>query len=808
MTLLRILAISVTLFAGLVAAPSAQASSAPQLGKTWVTDVSASSASFHGEVEPNGLSTTYRFEYITDAAYQENVAAAREPFTGAARAPAGGAAPVGAGSSYITVFQHVSALRAGTTYHYRLAATNSSGTTLGPARVFRTQSISGGFELPDGRGYEMVSPVEKNGGAIQGPERNHDGGVFEAAASGGGITYSSASSFGEEALGAPPASQYISRLQGAGDWRTEDISSPVVSGSYGNEPNGVPYQLFSTDLERAVMLNGIHCRGEGTNCPVANPPLPGSEAPNGYQDYYLRDDQGGAYTALVTTKDAPSLDLNSSQFNVSFSGASSDLRHVILSTCAKLTPNATEVTGSDGCNPEDQNLYEYSSGQLSLINLLPGQTQGTPGAQLGAQGGAVSADGSRVYFTDGGHLYLREGSSTKQLDESLGTGGRFETATPDGQVAFFTTEEGSGEEHLYRYRIGGSPESIAAKVRGVLGASEDGSSIYFQDAVGLKQWHEGAIAQVASGAEAAAATNWPPTTGTARVSSDGTELLFLSTESLTGYDNTDQTTGQPDSEVFLWRTAGGSLACLSCNPSGERPLGPSTIPGALANGKGTTDLYKPRDLSANGQRIFFDSQDALAAFDTNQRGDVYEWEAQGNGSCEAPEGCLFMVSNGKDPEGASFIDASESGADAFFLTYEALVEKDPGYTNSEKVAGAADIYDARIGGHEPPLPVTPECEGDNCTFLPPEPEDPTVGSLIPGPGNPPVHFPASHGCAKGKHPIVRHGKTICVKTHKRGHPGGIDEGIHSCLCRFGDRDPGNLRDSRPGRHELRLQAGP
>ena len=28
-------------------------------------------------------------------------------------------------------------------------------------------------------------------------------------------------------------------------------------------------------------------------------------------------------------------------------------------------------------------------------------------------------------------------------------------------------------------------------------------------------------------------------------------LLFLSTESLTGYDNHDATTGQPDSEVFL-----------------------------------------------------------------------------------------------------------------------------------------------------------------------------------------------------------------------------------------------------------------
>jgi hypothetical protein len=767
---LRALIAAAALLAGLlVAVPAAQAA-APLLGDSWVTDVSASSVSFHGEVDANGLQSTYRFEYITDGAYQENVTASREPFTGAAKAPAGGSAPGGSGSSYITEFQHVSGLRADTTYHYRLAANNTSGTTFGPAQLFTTQSISGAFELPDGRGYEMVTPVEKNGGAIQGPERNHGGGVFEASAAGGAITYSSASSFGEEPLGAPPGSQYISRLRAAGDWATENISAPLVSGSYGNEPNGVPYQLFSTGLERAIMLNGIHCRGEGTDCPIANPPLPGSEAPNGYQDYYLRDDETGSYAAMISHADAPSLSLSSSQFNVSFAGAAPDLRHVILSTCAKLTPNATEIAGSEGCDPADANLYEYSSGQLALINILPGQTQGTPGAQLAAQGGAVSVDGSRVYFSDAGNLYLREGSATERLDESLSKGGTFQTATPDGQVAFFTTEEGPGEEHLYRYRVGGSgPESIATKVKGVLGASADGNYVYYQDAAALKQWHEGTITQVASGVGAAARDDWPPTTGTARVSSDGTELLFLSTESLTRYDNTDQATGQPDSEVFLWRTTGGGLTCLSCNPSGERPRGPSTIPGALANGVGTTDLYKPRDLSANGRRAFFDSQDALVALDTNQGGDVYEWEAQGEGTCQSPTGCLFMISNGKDPESASFIDASESGADAFFLTYQALVEKDPGYTNVEKVAGAADIYDARIGGHEPPLPVIPECEGDACTPLPPEPEDPTVGTLIPGPGNPPVHFPPSHGCAKGKHPIVRHGKTICVKTHKRSH---------------------------------------
>ena len=72
----------------------------------------------------------------------------------------------------------------------------------------------------------MVSPVDKNGGAIQGFGQNFGGGVLQAAAGGdGAVTYSSASSFGDGAQGAPAASQYLSR-RGAGGWSTENITAP------------------------------------------------------------------------------------------------------------------------------------------------------------------------------------------------------------------------------------------------------------------------------------------------------------------------------------------------------------------------------------------------------------------------------------------------------------------------------------------------------------------------------------------------------------------------------------------------------
>ena len=728
-SLRRLGPLALLLLAVLCAGPStAAAAEAPQLGPVWVVEVSAASATLHGEINPEGEPASYRFEYITDADYRANEAGGLDPFTGAAQFPGS----LGAGSAAVPVSQHVSALRIATIYHYRLAASNATGPATSPPRTFTTEETGVAFSLPDGRGWELVSPADKNGGAVAGAGELHGGGVFQAAAAGPGeITYSSSASFGAEAQGAPQSSQYISRRSSSG-WSTQNITAPTLSGAYGSEPNGVPYQLFSADLGNGLMLNGVHCRGEGSGCPVANPPLPGSGAPPGYQDYYLRDDEAGSYTALVTAANA-TLSLSASQFDLALAGSSPDLGHVVLSSCAALIPPATEVPGGEGCDPAAQNLYEWSGGVLSLVNV-------DPGATLAAPAGAVSADGARVYFTEGGKLWLREGGAAPQ---ELAEGAQFETASTDGRVAFYRREE-----KLYRTDAGGvEPLSLitpAGGVTGVLGTSADGSTVYYQDASGLHRWHEGATSTVAGGPAAADPSDYPPATGTARVAADGSELLFLSRASLTGYDNADATSGQPDSEVYLY-SLGGGLACLSCNPTGARPAGPSTIPGAIANGQGAgaTQAYKPRNLSANGARAFFDSGDALVPLDSNPAPDVYQWEADGSGSCAKAGGCLSLISSGTG-SAASFIDASADGSDTYFLTSASLVPADP---------GSADVYDARVGGGFP-VPGSPiPCEGDACQPLPSAPEDPTVASLIAAAGNPPVHFPKVH---KPKKPHKKH----------------------------------------------------
>src|ERR1700730_17011789 len=79
--------------------------------------------------------------------------------------------------------------------------------------------------LPDGRAWEMVSPLDKNGGDIRGILGDNGGGVVQSSASGNRITYVSLASFGT-AQGASIGSQYFSERGPAG-WQGRNISTPT-----------------------------------------------------------------------------------------------------------------------------------------------------------------------------------------------------------------------------------------------------------------------------------------------------------------------------------------------------------------------------------------------------------------------------------------------------------------------------------------------------------------------------------------------------------------------------------------------------
>jgi hypothetical protein len=689
------------LVAGTLSLPASRAQAeAPQIEATYVTDVTATSANLRAEISPGGASTTYRFDYLTLAAYRANEEAGKDPFTGASKAPLSGSASAGAGSVAVTVTQHLTNLKPLTLYRFRAVATNAEGTaTSDPVRSFGTEAPTNVFRLLDNRAWEQVSPLDKNGGEIQAPEAIFGGGVFQAASNGNSLTYSSADSFASP-QGAPAGSQYIATRSASG-WQTENVTAPLEAGGYGDHPDGVPYQLFSTDLARAIMLDPRRCAG---GCP---------------RSYSVRESQSGSTTT------SPEL------AGLRFEGASTDLRLAVLSS------------------PEG--LYRWSEAGFELLSAAPG-------AALAASAGAISTDGNRGYLTQGGDLYLSEGAQTTQVDEAQGGGGEFQTASEDGRFAFFAKAE-----HLYRYDADSESSTDLTPtggVLGVLGASADGSKAYYQDAAGLFLWEGGATEEVAPGPNAAAPSNYPPATGTARVSPDGAHLLFLSQAELSGYENNGFL------EAFLYGPPPGggapTLACVSCNPTGERPEGSASIPGAISNGQlpTATRAYKPRALSDDGQRAFFESADDLAIQDSNNEVDVYEWEAQGKGSCAREGGCTGLISNGRGAGRSTFIDASTDGSSAFFLTDASLAFGD---------AASYDLYVAREGGGFPAPPNVIPCVGDACQALPEAPEDPTPGTLVPNSGNPARRFtkakePRGHKPKKDK-------KDKKDKHRKRKHGG-------------------------------------
>jgi hypothetical protein len=103
----------------------AQAVSAPTAQTGSVTNLAGTSATLRGQVNPNGQETNYAFDWGGTTAYghQTTVTSA------------------GAGTGGKSVAAALTGLAPGTVYHYRVTATNASGTSNGADRTFTTPAL-------------------------------------------------------------------------------------------------------------------------------------------------------------------------------------------------------------------------------------------------------------------------------------------------------------------------------------------------------------------------------------------------------------------------------------------------------------------------------------------------------------------------------------------------------------------------------------------------------------------------------------------------------------------------------------------
>jgi hypothetical protein len=85
------------------------------------TNVTSSSATLNGTVDPHGLTTSVHFQYGTTTSYGFNTPMQSQT-----------------GNTYRNIAANISGLTTHTTYHFRIVATNTAGTRMGSDRTFTT----------------------------------------------------------------------------------------------------------------------------------------------------------------------------------------------------------------------------------------------------------------------------------------------------------------------------------------------------------------------------------------------------------------------------------------------------------------------------------------------------------------------------------------------------------------------------------------------------------------------------------------------------------------------------------------------
>ncbi len=589
----------------------------PRVDSVSVSEVTADTAVLRAQVNPGSAETDYHFEYGPSDC---SVAVCTS-------IPIGGAL-LEAGFKSIKISQPIVGLQAGTTYHYRVVAENEHGQEIGPAagdHVFATQAESLGFQLSDGRVWEMVTPSNKRGGVLS----TSNNGLIQASVEGDGLAYLSINPVVTDPVGnrSLEATSGLAR-RGPDGWASEDLSppnqevAPFITGLKGE------YRLFSPDLSRALLE------------PMSYTPL--SPIATERTPYLRENADPPTYTPLVTGEEGHANVPDGTEFGgpkgvtpvVRIAGANPSFDQLVLRSIVPLGSSGDPV----------HSLYAWRAGELQPVNILPESEGGTMvpskfiGSGLGSVQNAVSADGSRIFWSTGEYdegnpdttaLYVRHMATeaTTRLDVvQPGSGGEgearpvFQGASSDGTVVFFTdsqrlTDDASAAgSDLYRCEIPlgsssgcatltnvsapmeGSGES--SQVQGILaGLSRDASTLYFvangvlddkanengDSAVSgepnLYAWNESTGVGFIATLSSADSHNWGSHNGTAGVTSsltadaspNGRYLAFMSERSLTGFDNRDSESEARVQEAFWYDAVEDELICVSCNRTGAMP---------------------------------------------------------------------------------------------------------------------------------------------------------------------------------------------------------------------------------------------
>ncbi len=723
--------------------PATFSTGAPIISNVYASEVSLTGAALNAEINPDGNDTTYSFEYGTSAAYGSS-----------APVPA---SDIGSGVSTQNLTVHLSGLREGAIYHFRVVATNPFGTTTTEDQTFNflpppcpnetLRQQTGSSYLPDCRAYELVSP-ENAGNVIIFPNGLDAPYATNPARFGfvgglGAIT-------GTDPPDGDAVDTYVSTRTATG-WVTKYV------GLKGDEVAAEETLFGNLSLTKFIDF--------------PTEPLGGVEQPPSFAPY-VWDSEGNSLgrwpEGVGTTVPDADATIGSYQPSPDFSHLAFSSRNVAFTPNGKTTPpgsaydyntNTGETamisTTAAGTPIEQQPGKQGTTGEYILF---PGASQpsgGNPPASYPTEHDpGVSTDGSHILMSTNGlsgvRLYMRVDDSVT-YEVSDGEEVSYVGMTSDGSKVFFTSpgqltpgdKDSSTDLYMWseRGQLEGKPITLLSGGDNPGNSGEPGSTdscsaswtekcnvvpivtaktgtdsafatesgeVYFYSPEQLEGGNGVAGEEnlyVYRDGRVQFVTSLPPGTGCnpnpeAGGCSNGPLVRMQVTPdgSHMAFVTADQITSYRNDgfqEMYTYTPATGKIVCVSCMPNGESPTG--SVEGSEFG------LFLTND-----GRTFFFTPDALVAQDTNHLHDVYEYVegrpqliTTGVGSEDAQ-----VTPNQVRPAGLA--GASADGVNVYFSTYETLVGQDHN-------GAFLKFYDARTDGGFPFVPLPAPCAAaDEC----------------------------------------------------------------------------------------------
>lgn len=590
----------------------------PAIESATVKNLTATSARLEVAVNPRGLPvTSCEFELGTSAAYGTTIPCEQSE------------AQIGAGSKPVLISAAVAGLTPNTTYHWRVVLGDENGTSASSDHSFIYATTGEG--LPDGRGYEMVTPEQKNG-ALIGATAN----VPDVSANGSRVVAGSIQCFsGAESCNAISSDQIgtpYAFTRTASGW----VTTPLAPSAAQFTKTTTPW--FASAEDGTALFSAptgpfgeddLYVREPGggvTRIGPLTPPEGGPQGPVGV-DAETRETADLSHVVWPVSREQPHWPFDGSLGGSVYEYSGLDNAHPLLvgvggendAGSTDLISACETVLGSAGGNPIPPGSVS-SDGRVVYFTAIGGE--GCTGSGTNAK---TPVEANAVYARVDGELVDARtvDISARSADEcsagcstSPPADAQLIDASADGaRVLFASTQQltGQASEDSQSGDSAATPDGCS-KTSGA-----NGCNLYEMENVTAASPAARHLLTVSAGA---AGAGGPRVQGVLALSEEGSHVYFVAHGVLSSSPNSQGQRAQDGANnLYLYEHDAG-------NPSGRLAF-VADLPRADAS-EWTTAVGRPTNVTPDGRFLVFISHARLTADDTSSSAadQVFRYDAE------------------------------------------------------------------------------------------------------------------------------------------------------------------------------------